>query len=230
MTRRADRLFALLQQLRGGKVWTAQKLAEALEVSERTIYRDIADLQANAVPIDGAAGVGYRLQPGFELPPLMFTRDEIEALVIGARLARAVVGDALVPSIDRALAKIETVLPKERRRDLQRPKVFAPAPVVEKAVQDTLHQLRMAIDTRHVAHVRYTREDGEQSERDLLPLGLYFWGKTWTLVAWCEMRDDFRHFRLDRINALTLSARTFVDEPGRTLQDFLRGIGVEQDV
>ena len=109
--RRADRLFQIVQHLRGGRLVTAQKLGTWLEVSERTIYRDIADLQSTGVPIDGEAGVGYMMREGFDLPPLMFTRDEIVALVAGARMVRAFGGAAMARAADEALVKIGAVLP-----------------------------------------------------------------------------------------------------------------------
>ena len=113
--RRADRLFQIVQYLRGGRLVTAAKLGETLEVSERTIYRDIADLQASGVPIDGEAGVGYVMRAGYDLPPLMFTRDEIVALVAGARLIRAWGGIAMARAAEEALVKIEAVLPDAER-------------------------------------------------------------------------------------------------------------------
>ena len=124
--RRADRLFQIVQHLRGGRLVTARMLSERLEVSERTIYRDVADLQSTGVPVDGEAGVGYILREGFDLPPLMFTRDEIVALVAGARMARAFGGAAMARSAEEALIKIGAVLPPALQARLKAVEVHAP--------------------------------------------------------------------------------------------------------
>ena len=129
--RRADRLFQIVQHLRGGRLVTAAMLAERLEVSERTIYRDIADLQSTGVPIDGEAGVGYILREGFDLPPLMFTRDEIVALVAGARMTRAWGGAAMARAAQEALIKIETVLPIDKRNNLNSVEIHAPSHIMK---------------------------------------------------------------------------------------------------
>ncbi len=123
--RRADRLFQIVQYLRAGRLLTAKILAERLEVSERTIYRDIADLQGSGVPIDGEAGVGYILRQGYDLPPLMFNRDEMAALVIGARIVRAWGGVKMALAAEEALVKIEAVLPREAKGSLSQTPVYA---------------------------------------------------------------------------------------------------------
>jgi len=125
--RRADRLFQIVQHLRGGRLVTARMLSERLEVSERTIYRDIADLQSTGVPIDGEAGVGYLMREGFELPPLMFTRDEIVALVAGARMVRAFGGAAMARAAEEALIKIGSVLPDSERDRISRTEIHTPS-------------------------------------------------------------------------------------------------------
>src|SRR5215467_3397234 len=124
--RRADRLFAIVHHLRGRRLTTAAQLARWLEVSERTIYRDVADLCASGVPIDGEAGVGYRIRAGFDLPPLMFTYDEIDALVIGARFVESWGGRELAAGARSALAKIAAALPTDKRIALERTPLFAP--------------------------------------------------------------------------------------------------------
>ena len=125
--RRADRLFGIVQRLRGGRLATARTLAARFEVSERTIYRDIADLQASGVPVAGEAGVGYLLRDGFELPPLMFTRDEIVALVAGARMVQSFGGAAMAGAAAEALVKIGAVLPGSERDRLHRTEILGPA-------------------------------------------------------------------------------------------------------
>ena len=222
--RRADRLFQIVQHLRGGRLVTARTLAERLEVSERTIYRDVADLIASGVPIDGEAGVGYILRSGFDLPPLMFTRDELAALTLGARFVKAWGGATLALAAEEALVKIEAVLPEKEKRVGAETNLFAIGAGLPDSVRQTIDRLDVAIRERRRVHVRYDALDGETSERDLRPLGLYHWGKVWTLAAWCEMRTDFRNFRADRITEIADCGDTFRDEPGRTLRDFLRGM------
>ena len=197
--RRADRLFQIVQHLRGGRLVTARLLSERLEVSERTIYRDIADLQSTGVPIDGEAGVGYLMREGFELPPLMFTRDEIVALVAGARMVRAFGGAAMARAAEEALVKIGTVLPEPERDRIARTEIHTPRWVVSDIEREAIDTLERSVETRDVLSIDYRDEAGRTSRRDVRPLGLWFWGKVWTLVAWCELRGDFRTFRIDRI-------------------------------
>lgn len=220
--RRADRLFQIVQHLRGGRLVTARMLSEKLEVSERTIYRDVADLMATGVPIDGEAGVGYILRSGFDLPPLMFTRDELAALTLGARFVKAWGGARLALAAEEALVKIEAVLPEKDKHTAGETNLFAFGFSLPDEAREIVDRLELAIRERRRVHVVYDALDGEQSERDVRPLGLFHWGKVWTLTAWCELRSDFRVFRADRISELAECGDTFRDEPGRTLRDFLR--------
>jgi predicted DNA-binding transcriptional regulator YafY len=222
--RRADRLFQIVQQLRGGRLVTARMLGERLEVSERTIYRDIADLQSSGVPIDGEAGVGYLLREGFDLPPLMFTRDEIVALVAGARMVRAFGGAEMARGAEEALVKISAILPDAERARVDRTEIHMPNWVMSDADRAALDRLERSIEKRNVLSFRYSDEAGRGTERDVRPLGLWFWGKVWTLVAWCEMRDDFRAFRIDRIVEMRDAGRTFRPERGKQLADFYRRV------
>ncbi|MBO6724196.1 MAG: YafY family transcriptional regulator [Rhizobiaceae bacterium] len=220
--RRADRLFQIVQQLRGGRLVTARMLGERLEVSERTIYRDIADLQSSGVPIDGEAGVGYLLREGFDLPPLMFTRDEIVALVAGARMVRAFGGAAMARAAEEALIKIGAVLPDTERARVDRTEIHMPDWVMSDEDRLALDRLERSIEARSVLSFAYSDEAGRSTERDVRPLGLWFWGKVWTLVAWCEMREDFRAFRIDRIVEIRDAGRKFKPERGKQLADFYR--------
>jgi predicted DNA-binding transcriptional regulator YafY len=219
--RRADRLFAIVQFLRGGRLVTARKLAERLEVSERTIYRDVADLQASGVPIEGEAGVGYVLRQGFTLPPLMFTADEIAALRLGARLVRAWGGARMALAAEEALVKIEAVLPETHRDGARDTRLYALGLSPSDEVRRRLDALDEAIAARRRLSIAYTRLDDAASERTVRPLGLYHWGRVWTLIAWCELRADFRVFRIDRIGEVE-DAGPFRHESGRTLRDYLR--------
>ena len=225
--RRADRLFSIVQFLRGGRLVTAKRLGERLEVSERTIYRDIADLQGSGVPIEGEAGVGYLLREGFDLPPLMFSRDEIVALVAGARLVQAFGGAAMARAAVEALVKIGAVLPAPERERIARTEIHGPIAALSPAERAALDQLERAADARAVLRFRYRDEKGSESERNVRPLGLWFWGKAWTLVAWCELRNDFRMFRVDRLSGLTDAGGSFRLEPGKRLVDFFRRMEAE---
>lgn len=220
--RRADRLFQIVQYLRGGRLVRARQLSEWLEVSERTIYRDIADLQASGVPIEGAAGVGYILRDGYDLPPLMFTRDEIVALLAGARIIRAWGGAAMARAAEEAMIKIDAVLPERMQVRQNEIEIHAFAPEMTADVRAHIDFLEAAANARKRLSVSYSDAHGRTSKRTIRPLGLWFWGKVWTLVAWCELREDFRMFRLDRIEELVETGDTFRPEPGKTLKDFYR--------
>jgi predicted DNA-binding transcriptional regulator YafY len=226
--RRADRLFQIVQHLRGRRLTTARQLADKLAVSERTIYRDIRDLTLSGVPIEGEAGVGYVLRRGFDIPPLMFDRDEIEALVVGARMVQAWGGVQLAGAAREALVKIEAALPADLKREIDRSRLFALDFKVGAELQAALDPLRQAINEQHKLSCAYRRENGDISRRVLQPLGLYFWGAIWTLAAWCELREDFRNFRVDRMSEIRILDENFAALPGRTLQDFLRKMRAEQ--
>jgi len=201
--RRADRLFQIVQYLRGGRLLTARTLAERLEVSERTIYRDVADLIGSGVPIDGEAGVGYLMRAGYDLPPLMFNRDEIVALVVGARMIRAWGGASMAQAAEEALVKISAVLPDAERERAQSIQVHAMSmPQMTDEQRRRLDTLEKAVDGRMLLGLTYIDVEGAETERPVRPLGLWFWGKVWTLVAWCELREDFRMFRVDRISKI----------------------------
>ena len=220
--RRADRLFEIVHHLRGRRLTTAAQLAQWLEVSERTVYRDVADLLASGIPIEGEAGVGYRLHPDFDLPPLMFNHNEIEALVIGARMVESWGGPSLAQGARSALAKIATALPQEKRATLESSRLFSPSFCFTPQLGERMDAMRTAIDGRRRLELDYRDNDGRDSKRCVHPLGLFFWGGAWTLGAWCELRSDFRSFRLDRIVNCTVHDTQFADTPGRRLADYLR--------
>jgi len=219
--RRADRLFQIVQNLHHERVITAHALAENLEVSERTIYRDMQDLSLSGVPITGEAGQGYRLLRGFQLPPLMFNEEEIEALLLGARMVRAWTDKGLAKAAHQALQKIEHVIPEKLKPLLERNEMIVPDFPMEGQASEQLQTVRQAIRKQHKIILNYTRADGQDSQRTIHPLGLFYWGKVWTVVGWCELRGAFRHFRLDRMSACTQSDVLFELIEGRTLQDYL---------
>jgi predicted DNA-binding transcriptional regulator YafY len=220
--RRADRLFRIVQFLRMGRLLTAEKLAEKLQVSQRTIYRDIQDLQLAGTPIEGEAGVGYTLRRDMDLPPLMFTRGELTALVLGARLVRAWGGAENVLGADQALQRIEAVLPPDLRNEFDSILLYAPGYRMKQHLRERLDSLHHACKTRHAATFHYTREDGTESRRSVRPLALTFWSGVWTLTAWCELRDDFREFRLDRMAEVAVLERIFVQKKGQRLEDYIK--------
>jgi predicted DNA-binding transcriptional regulator YafY len=220
--RRADRLFQILQLIRGRRLTTAVFLSKRLEVSVRTIYRDVAELQHQGVPVEGEAGVGYRLGTGFDLPPLMFTQDEAKALVASVRLAQQGLDPALARNAEDALGKILSVLPAAARVAAESLAVYAPMLGVDGENQQRLQRLREAVQARQRLKLHYRDLQDKSSERMIRPLGCFFWGKIWTLGAWCEARQDFRSFRVDRIEKLQVLEGSFQHEPGKTLADFLR--------
>lgn len=219
--RRADRLFEMVQILRSRRLTTARYLSEELEISERTVYRDIRDLLCSGVPIRGEAGVGYALEKGFDLPPLMFTSEEIEALTLGARIVRSWADPALARAADKALSKIETVLPKALKGRIEKMPLFAVNFTPDRDAADRLVRLREAIRDKRKVLLGYRSAKEEQTSRTVRPLCLTFFAPLWMLTAWCELRGAFRNFRLDRIAELRLSETTFEDEPGKTLDEFL---------
>jgi len=225
--RRADRLFHIVQLIRRRRLSTEAFLAQRLELSERTIYRDVADLQRQGVPIEGEAGVGYRLGAGFELPPLMFSADEAKALVASVRLAQAWLDPALARDAQDALGKILPVLPAAARAAAQALAVYAPPAGLTPADQQTLQILREAAQMRNKLRIAYRDKEDWASQRTVRPLGCFYWGAVWTLAAWCEQRGDFRSFRIDRIASLLVLDERFANEPGRSLADLLRKVGAQ---
>ena len=225
--RRADRLFSIVQLLRGGRRVTARSLAERLEVSERTIYRDVVELTLSGVPIVGEAGRGYWLPTSFEIPPLMFERHELEALVVGARMVEAWAGPGLAASAQAALTKIRGAVPAPLATSLDESRVFV-APFGNRPGIDAFDHVNRAIGESRRLQIRYANPEGTPSQRTIRPLGLYFWGRVWTLAAWCELRTDFRSFRLDRIEESTLGER-FPSDSATSLEAFLVHIRTESE-
>jgi predicted DNA-binding transcriptional regulator YafY len=223
--RRADRLFDIVQALRGGRTRTAADLAASLEVSVRTVYRDIATLIASGVPVDGEAGVGYVLRPGFLLPPLALTEDEAQALVLGARLVAAWADKELARAAQEALVKLEAAGAGTGPQAAPSLRSFQARP--DPALRDRLLVARRAIRAQRKLDLLYRAPEASPSARRVRPLSLEFWGHGWTLTAWCELRGDFRAFRLDRMERLEPTAEPFRPEPGKTLADHMRRLAAE---
>ena len=224
---RADRLFRILDQLRRHRFLTAAQLAERLEVSMRTIYRDVLDLNASGIPIHGEAGVGYHLGGGYELPPLMFNTNEIEALVIGMRMVESWGDVELRNSARSVLDKVNLVLSETGRDQLDATLLFSLSFGKGQRASKFLGELRHAVNQRHKLRVSYVDEQGQATQRTLRPLGLYFWGQSWTLAAYCELRQGFRNFRSDRISELEVLDVVFELVSPCTLADYLEAMREE---
>ena len=206
---RADRLLRLVQVLRRYRQpVSAQALADELEVSVRSVYRDVQTLRGEGASIEGEPGVGYVLRPGFLLPPLMFSDEELEALVLGLRFTVELADNALGQAATDVVAKLRAVLPKDLLRVADEIALLA-GPTPERPPETIdVAEVRRAIREQHKARISYVAEQGARSERVIWPLGLGFFQRARVLVAWCEARQDFRSFRSDRIEQWeTLSAR-----------------------
>jgi len=229
--RRADRLFLIIHALRGRRTaLPARSLAETLGVSLRTVYRDVADLQLSGVPIEGEAGVGYMLRRGSDIPPLMFTTGELEALVVGTRFVRAFAGTRLAGDARSALLKIEAVLPPELRERAAHTRIYAPVwrDRYREDFAALIDQLHEAIAESRVLALEYRDESGKASIREVEPLCLAFWGGKWTLGAWCRLRGNFRNFRPDRIVGFERRDEVFPDTGPRNLAAYLASAGVDR--
>jgi predicted DNA-binding transcriptional regulator YafY len=220
--RRADRLFDIIQRLRTARApMTAAALATELEVTARTVYRDVATLQGRRVPIEGAAGIGYVLRRGFDLPPLMFTPDEIEAIAVGARLVSRTGDPGLQEAAERVLSKVIAVLPETLRGHLADAPFYvsdAGAPAV--GIVD-LSAVRQAIRDERKLRIVYVDEKSAQTERTIWPIAVAYYVQATLIGAWCELRQDYRHFRADRVSALSVLDDTYPSDNGRLMAEWL---------
>ena len=221
--RRADRLFRIVEYLKARRqIVTGLSLAEELEVSVRTIYRDIADLVASGVPVIGEAGVGYMLDKDYVVCPLMFDVEELDALMLGAQMVHSWGDKELARAANQAIDKITAVLPETLKKEISETFLFSMASKTEVKIHIDFAGLRRAIRGKNIAEFSYTREDGEVSNRRVRPLCLAFFSPVWLLSGWCEMRNDFRNFRLDRIQNMKITEECFCDEKGKRLYDYMQ--------
>lgn len=219
--RRTDRLFDLIQIIRDGRLHKATDLAERLEVSVRTIYRDMDTLVGSGIPVEGERGVGYILRAPIFLPPVTLSQVELEALHLGAALVQQTADPELQQAAKRLVSKVDQVMPDGREPPKQGwgVAVFG-APDVQASFTH-LPTIRRAVREKQVLEIDYAKGDGTPSRRFIHPLQLEYWGQAWTCTAWCETRKDFRVFRIDRIRGLIAAERHFVDETGKRLRDYL---------
>ncbi len=220
--RRADRLFDIIQILRTArKPVTAASLADELEVTVRTIYRDVATLQARRVPIEGAAGLGYVLRKGFDLPPLMFTVDEVEAITVGARLVQRLRDSELQQAAKRVLDKVTVVLPDSLRSHLAEAPFYVSRGDAAMPRGVDVAQVRHAIRDRRKIRISYVDEKSNRTRRTIWPLAMAYYVDVTLIGAWCELRRDFRNFRVERITASRVLAAHFQDHKGELLARWL---------
>jgi predicted DNA-binding transcriptional regulator YafY len=216
--RRGDRLFEIIQVLRNAtRPLTAAQVAAALEVNVRTVYRDIAALQAQRVPIEGATGIGYVLRD-FDLPPLMFTADEIEAITVGVRLVRRTGDTGLQRAAEAVLSKVQSVVP-DRLRQHARMAPFLVSDVGARAAD--ISCVREAIRERRKLRIVYADQRERRTSRVIRPIAVAYFVEVTVIAAWCELRSDYRHFRADRIDELTILDESFSDDGGELLQGWL---------
>ena len=220
--RRADRLFDIIQKLRAApRPVTAAVLAGEFEVTVRTVYRDIAALQGSRVPIEGAPGLGYVLRSGFDLPPLMFTAEEADAIAIGVRLLRRLRDPKLQRAAESVLAKLTAVVPKALQSQLAAAPVYVSDGNASSPGGTDPSKLRSAIREARKAVITYIDESGHRSRRTIRPVAMAYYVDVTLLGAWCELRNDFRNFWVDRIIAAEFLAEHFLAEGGKLLAEWL---------
>jgi predicted DNA-binding transcriptional regulator YafY len=220
--RRSDRLFDIIQRLRTARApMTAAAIAAELEVTPRTIYRDIVALQASRVPIEGAAGIGYVLRRGYDLPPLMFTADEVEAVLIGMRLLGRTRDPGLQQAAESVLSKLAAVLPAPLRGSLETPAFHVSEGGAREPGAISLAELRVAIREANKLRITYRDLSGAASDRVIRPVAIEYYVEVTLICAWCELRNNYRHFRADRIEAAARLPDSFAAERERLLAGWL---------
>lgn len=223
--RKIDRLFEIIQLLRGQRLCTADFISEKIGVSVRTVYRDIQSLIASGVPIEGERGIGYVIRQPIELPPLHFSPLELKAIQLGIDMVKAVADHDVAAAAREVALKIQDALPTKDRGKNHRPiaHIYFESDL---HTRGTLAKLRRALDENYILEISYKNEATAESFRTVKPLGIEYWGKVWTLAAWCELRNDFRVFRIDRIISCEITRDAFKSEAGKTYRDYLANFGV----
>ncbi|QNP48749.1 helix-turn-helix transcriptional regulator [Diaphorobacter aerolatus] len=220
--RKAERLFEIIQLLRGAvQPMTAAQIAERLEVNVRTLYRDIAALQAQRVPIEGAPGLGYVLRRGYDLPPLMFTQEEVDAIAIGAYLVRRTGDESLRIAAQGVLSKLASIVSDDQQRRLATPQFYVSDAGARSSPAVDLSQVREAIRAHAKLAIEYEDESGSKTQRTIWPIAVVYYVEATLIAAWCELREDFRHFRTDRVASLVVTKDSFPDERDALLHAWL---------
>ncbi len=217
--RRAERLFRLVSELRSRGISRAEDLAAYFEISVRTVYRDIAHLQGSGLPIEGEAGVGYLLRPGFDLPAMTFTFEQLDALAMGLSFVEAAGDASLSQAAGEVRAKLQASLPNPDKRKLENAPLFASrrdgrASPITKIVRGAIRESR-------VLQLEYRDEKDNLSIRRVRPLAIWAFTDGWLFAGWCELRGDFRAFRMDRISKISETGDRFADTPHQNLQAYL---------
>ena len=222
---KAERLFQLVTLLRARRTAiTAETIAEVMAVSPRTVYRDVQALILSGVPIDGEPGIGYRIRPGQHLPPLMFDAEELQALMVGSRMVRAFTDRGLGEAAQRAELKIRSVLTEPLKQRAERQPYRIPLTAGDDSLREVHGRLRLACEERRKIRALYLDENGERSDRILWPLGMIGWSGKWTLLAWCELRRDYRNFRFDRFEILEPLTETYPQTDQISIGHYLRSV------
>ena len=210
--RKLDRLFEIIQLLRGQRLRTAEMIASQLGVSTRTIYRDIQALMASGLPIEGERGIGYVIRQPITLPPLPFNLAELQAISVGLGMVEGLTDRHLQNAAHEARFKIAAVIPEAKSVKQESIHIYTPPPPSD---DHLFSQLHYAIDNRYICQITYTAQNGAKTIREIQPLGLEYWGHVWTVACWCLLRNDFRAFRIDSITSLTRADRQFISHPDR---------------
>jgi len=219
--RRVDRLFQIIEIIRSRKITTADYLAQRLELSTRTIHRHINDLRLAGIPVTGSAGKGFTVATTFSLPPISLSDEEMDALAFGARLVESTADENLAQAARQAFAKIEAISGNRKKRGVNSPQLFSGKSRLNEKDANVLGALRRAVDKCRYVDIDYVDFKGETSTRRIRPLGLVFWGRSWTLASWCELRKGFRVFRIDRIQELNVLLSCYDRNPEKSWDKFL---------
>ncbi|ASP40306.1 DNA-binding transcriptional regulator [Bacterioplanes sanyensis] len=229
--RKAERLFQLLTLFQGRRrPLTGEQISQLLEVSKRTVYRDIAALQQSGIPIEGEAGVGYVLDRHFLMAPLMFNHDELVAIRLGMSLIRASGDDALCQAAEQVLHKVAAILPDTEKDPFSRSALVVPSLNLAAEIRRHLTVLRGAIRQQQCVQLHYRDEQGQTSQRCIEPLGIMCYVRHWTLIAHCRLRQDYRAFRLDRILSMTVSDDVFDVEEQKSLPHYLESMQQQYNI
>jgi predicted DNA-binding transcriptional regulator YafY len=219
--RRSDRLFDIIQQLRtASQPTTAATLAAALEVTVRTVYRDVATLQARRVPIEGAPGIGYVLRKSFDLPPLNFTIDEIEAIAVGARMVHRLKDPTLQEAARSVLAKVTVAVPERLRPHIADAPIYVSPGMTAEAQGADLAEVRAAIRDSRKLYIAYADEQGRRTNRTIWPIAMAYYVDVTLVGAWCELRADYRNFRVERIASSRVLDEHFDQDNGRLFREW----------